>query len=61
MSLLQKESLQVSADKTGMNRQTAQKYRDSGQLPSAMRPEHDWRTRVDPFAEVWPWWPSSWR
>ncbi len=56
MSLLQKEqSLQVSADKAGMNRQTARKYRDLGQLPNAVRPEHDWRTRSDPFVEVWPW------
>jgi hypothetical protein len=56
MSLLQKDqSLQVSAEKVGMDRQTARKYRDSGQLPSAVRPDHDWRTRLDPFAEVWPW------
>lgn len=56
MSLLQKDqSLQVSAEKVGMDRQTARKYRDSGQIPSAVRPEHTWRTRVDPFAEVWPW------
>jgi hypothetical protein len=56
MSLLQTEqSLQLAADKAGMNRQTARKYRRSGQLPSALRTDHDWRTRVDPFAEVWPW------
>jgi hypothetical protein len=56
MSLLQKDqSLQVSAEKVQMDRQTARKYRDLGQLPSAVRPEHVWRTRVDPFVEVWPW------
>jgi hypothetical protein len=56
MSLLQQEqSLQVSADKAGMNRETAGKYRKLGQLPSASRPDHSWRTRIDPFAEVWPW------
>jgi hypothetical protein len=56
MSLLQKEqSLQVCADKVGMDRETARKYRDSGRLPSELRPEHDWRTREDPFVEVWPW------
>ena len=57
MSLLQEEqSLQVAADKVGMNRQTARKYRAAvGKLPSEMRPDHDWRTRADPFAEVWPW------
>lgn len=56
MSLLQTEqSLQVSADKAGMDRETARKYRKSGQLPSAVRTDHDWRTRADPFVEVWPW------
>ena len=56
MSLLQQEqSLQVAADKAGMDRGTARKYRKGGQLPSALRTDHDWRTRADPFMEVWPW------
>lgn len=56
MSLLQTEqSMQVAADKAGMHRETARKYRRSGQLPSEARPDHDWRTRADAFAEVWPW------
>jgi transposase len=56
MSLLRKEqSLQVAADKAGMDRQTARKYRTSGKLPSQVRTDHDWRTRPDAFAEVWPW------
>jgi transposase len=56
MSLLQEEqSLLVAADKVGMDRETARKYRSAGKLPSAMRPEHDWRTRADAFAEVWAW------
>ena len=56
MSLLQKEqSLQVSADKAGMDRETARKYRKAGKLPSELRPAHAWRTRADPFEEVWPW------
>ncbi len=56
MSLLQTEqSLQVSADKVGMDRETGRKYRKLGKLPSEVRPNHDWRTRADPFAEVWPW------
>src|ERR1035437_6246742 len=54
MSLLQQEqSLQVSADKAGMHRETAGKYRQLGELPSAVRTEHDWRTRVDPFVAVY--------
>ena len=56
MSLLRTEqSLQVSADKVGMDRETAGKYRKIGKLPSELRKEHDWRTRADPFVEVWPW------
>ena len=56
MSLVQTEqSLQVAADKAGMHRETARKYRQLGKLPSAVRTEHAWRTRRDPFAEVWPW------
>jgi hypothetical protein len=56
MSLIQTEqSLQAAADKAGMNRETARKYRQIGKLPSEVRPDHDWRTRPNPFAEVWPW------
>lgn len=56
MSLLQSEqSLQVAAEKVGMHRETAGKYRAAGKLPSEMRTDHDWRTRPDPFVEVWPW------
>ena len=56
MSLLQAEqSLQVAADKAGMDRETGRKYRSAGKLPSALRTDHDWRTRADPFVEVWPW------
>ena len=56
MSLLQAEqSLQVAADKVGMDRETGPKYRQLGKLPSEVRPTRDWRTRADPFAEVWPW------
>jgi hypothetical protein len=56
MSLLQSEqSLLVSAEKVGMDRETGRKYRKMGKLPSELRTDHDWRTRSDPFAEVWPW------
>ena len=56
MSLLQREqSLQVSSDKAGMNRETGGRYRKLGKLPSELRPDHAWRTRQDPFAAVWPW------
>ena len=47
-------SLRKSAMKAGMDRKTARKYRDLGQLPSEARTPHTWRTRPDPLAEVWP-------
>ena len=36
-----------------MDEKTARKYRRSGQLPSEVQAPHTWRTRPDPFAEVW--------
>ena len=48
------DSLALAARKTGMDEKTARKYRDSHGLPSDGEPERDWRTRVDPFVEVWP-------
>jgi len=54
MSLNEKEkSLTVAAAKAGMDRKTARKYRDCGKLPSEMRTPRTWRTRPDPFEEVW--------
>lgn len=47
------KSLAVAAAKSGMDEKTARRYRRSGKLPSACRPEHTWRTREDPFAGVW--------
>ena len=40
--------------KAGMDRKTARKYRDRGQLPSEASTPHTWRTRPDPLVEVWP-------
>ena len=42
-----------AAAKAGMDVKTARKYLRSGRLPSQMQAEHTWRTRGDPFAEVW--------
>ena len=47
-------SLRLAAMKAGMDRKTARKYRDRGQLPSESRAAHTWRTRVDPLLGVWP-------
>jgi hypothetical protein len=44
-----------AAMKGGMDRKTARRYRDRGDLPSeAALGERTWRTRPDPFGEVWP-------
>src|SRR3954454_6026430 len=44
-----------AADKAGLDPKTARKYRRLGQLPSEVRRmDRDYRTRPDPFAEVWP-------
>jgi hypothetical protein len=43
-----------AAAKAGMDDKTARKYRRLAKLPSEVRMEHTWRTRPDPFVEVWP-------
>ena len=46
--------LVLAAMKVDMDRKTARKYRDQARLPSELRTwPHAWRTREDPFAEVW--------
>jgi hypothetical protein len=47
------KTLANAAAKAGMDEKTARKYRDLGKLPSEVKAEHSWRTRPDPFAEVW--------
>ena len=44
----------IAALKSGMDEKTARKYRDSGQLPGEIQKDHVWRTRKDPFEDVWP-------
>jgi hypothetical protein len=39
---------------TNMDEKTARKYRKLGKRPSEVAVPHTWRTRPDPFAEVWP-------
>jgi hypothetical protein len=49
------KSLAHSSRKAGMDEKTARKYRKAGALPSQLpRNQRTWRTREDPFAEVWP-------
>src|ERR1700737_2224498 len=47
-------SLKQAAMKTGMDRKSAHKYRELGQLPSETRQPRSWRTRPDPLGAVWP-------
>ena len=44
---------EVAAAKAGMDPKTARKYLRDRRLPSEMRLKHSWRTRPDPFAEIW--------
>ena len=54
MKLIQsEETLSLAAAKAGMDEKTARRYRDTGKLPSQTKIQHTWRTRPDPFAEVW--------
>ena len=46
--------LVLAAMRVDMDRKTARKYRDQAKLPSELRTwPRRWRTREDPFAEVW--------
>ena len=43
-----------AAARAGLDEKTARKYRRLGKLPSEVGMGHHWRTRADPFEEVWP-------
>jgi hypothetical protein len=47
-------SLALAARKSGMDEKTARKYRDGEGLPSDEVKRRTWRTRKDPFVDVWP-------
>jgi hypothetical protein len=46
-------SQEIAAMKSGMDAKTARKYRRLGQVPSELPATPRWRTRRDPFTEVW--------
>lgn len=48
------ETLAAAARKANMGETSAKKYRGSAKMPSQMRTERDWRTREDPFGDIWP-------
>jgi hypothetical protein len=47
------KSLAKAAARTGIDEKTARKYNRLGKLPSELKVERNWRTRSDPFVEVW--------
>ena len=47
------KTLGAAASKSGMDEKTARKYLRSGKLPSQSKIPHTWKTRKDPFADVW--------
>ena len=53
MLMHQEPTLATAAAKAGMDEKTARKYRRLGKLPSEVKPDHTWRTRKDPFADLW--------
>jgi len=44
---------EIAAAKAGMDPKTARKYLRSGKLPSEIPVDRNWRTREDPFHDVW--------
>lgn len=52
-NLQEGKTLELASAKSGMSEKTARKYRDLGKLPSECKKERLWKTRKDPFEEVW--------
>ncbi len=54
ITLMQTERTQaIAAAKAGMDEKTARKWALLGKLPSEVKISHTWRTRTDPFAQIW--------
>jgi hypothetical protein len=53
-AMSEKKPLYISAQQAGMCENTARKYVQSQRFPSDLKQPHTWRTRPDPFCEVWP-------
>jgi Mu transposase-like protein len=45
----------VAAARAGIGERTARKYEQAAALPSQLKGPHEWKTRLDPFEEDWPW------
>ncbi|MHC4181236.1 MAG: IS21 family transposase [Planctomycetota bacterium] len=56
LALVEREqSLAKAAAKAGIGVKAARKYRRLAKLPSEVAPAHTWRTRENPFDDVWDW------
>ena len=54
MKLIKTEKNQnLASAKAGMDEKTARKYIRAGRLPSQSSVDRTWKTREDPFEEVW--------
>jgi hypothetical protein len=51
--LKKRETLGAPAAKSGMDEKTGRKYLKVGTMPSQMKKPHTWKTRKDPFVDVW--------
>jgi hypothetical protein len=49
---MENKTLEAAASAAGMSERTARKWQ-AGPLPSATKEARDWRTRPDPFVDVW--------
>lgn len=49
----ERKPLYISAQQSGMCENTARKYFDSNRFPGDLKADRSWRTRPDPFTEVW--------
>ena len=47
-------TLADASRKAGVSEKTARKYKRLNSLPSGVKRPHTWRTRQDPFKDVWP-------
>lgn len=47
------KTIAIAASKAGMDEKTARKYVKSKKLPEEMQKDHTWRTRKNPFKDVW--------
>jgi len=53
-SMSEGKPLYASAQKADICENTARKYVQSQRFPSELNTPHTWRTRSDPFKDVWP-------